>query len=434
MSHDNYKKLRPSNTVKQLGRALAIQLHSGPRRVQLSIHQRLLETPLDQLLADARAIRDRQFGSRVTYSPKVFIPLTMLCRDKCGYCTFAQPPARLENPYLSADQVLAIAKQGAKSGCHEALFTLGERPELRYDVAAEWLKANGFDSTVHYLHDMAALVLKETGLLPHANAGALYKDELAMLRRVSPSQGMMLESLRDDLECHRGAPDKEPQRRINTLCEAGDLAIPFTSGILVGIGEEQRVGQRCHRLWLEHEGDERPCGLGVRGVLGDDQVVLPYQRAFAGDAVDHLEGLLAFLGTRGGHGSITVIGQGQAHFAFGQVVDVPARGDVTNVRLQLGEQRLHLRQLTGGCAVGFEAEVIERNADHLLGRIEHGDTTVFQPVGVLGFEQQVEAVQRRIGDALCHRLLVDAQAHSAPGVRHAVAVVRITDGQHILAA
>jgi FO synthase len=209
----------------------------------LSERQRVLATPLDQLLADARAIRDAQFGSRVTYSPKVFIPLTMLCRDKCGYCTFAQPPARLENPYLSAEQVLAIAKQGARMGCHEALFTLGERPELRYEVAKDWLKANGFDSTVHYLHDMAALVLKETGLLPHANAGALYKDELAMLRKVSPSQGMMIESLRDDLECHRGAPDKEPQRRLDTLQWAGELNIPFTTGILVGIGEtrEDRI-------------------------------------------------------------------------------------------------------------------------------------------------------------------------------------------------
>jgi FO synthase len=209
----------------------------------LSERQRVLATPLDQLLADARAIRDAQFGSRVTYSPKVFIPLTMLCRDKCGYCTFAQPPARLENPYLSAEQVLAIAKQGARMGCHEALFTLGERPELRYDVAKDWLKANGFDSTVHYLHDMAALVLKETGLLPHANAGALYKDELALLRKVSPSQGMMIESLRDDLECHRGAPDTEPQRRLDTLQWAGELNIPFTTGILVGIGEtrEDRI-------------------------------------------------------------------------------------------------------------------------------------------------------------------------------------------------
>ena len=209
----------------------------------MSERQRVLATPLDQLLADARAIRDAQFGSRVTYSPKVFIPLTMLCRDKCGYCTFAQPPARLENPYLSAEQVLAIAKQGARMGCHEALFTLGERPELRYEVAKDWLKANGFDSTVHYLHDMAALVLKETGLLPHANAGALYKDELAMLRKVSPSQGMMIESLRDDLDCHRGAPDKEPQRRLDTLQWAGELNIPFTTGILVGIGEtrEDRI-------------------------------------------------------------------------------------------------------------------------------------------------------------------------------------------------
>ncbi|MGA1412642.1 MAG: 5-amino-6-(D-ribitylamino)uracil--L-tyrosine 4-hydroxyphenyl transferase CofH [Ilumatobacteraceae bacterium] len=188
----------------------------------------------------ARKIRDHAFGSRITFSPKVFIPLTMLCRDKCGYCTFAQPPARLENPYLSPEQVLAIAKQGAKFGCHEALFTLGERPELRYEVAKDWLKQNNYDSTVHYLHDMAELVLRETGLLPHANAGALYRDELAMLRRVSPSQGMMLESLRDDLDCHRGAPDKEPQRRLDTLNFAGQLNIAFTTGILVGIGETRQ--------------------------------------------------------------------------------------------------------------------------------------------------------------------------------------------------
>ena len=191
-------------------------------------------------MREARAIRDKQFGTRVTFSPKVFIPLTMLCRDKCGYCTFAQPPARLENPYLSPEQVLAIAKQGAKVGCHEALFTLGERPELRYEVAREWLKQNNYDSTVHYLHDMAALVLKETGLLPHANAGALYRDELEMLRKVSPSQGMMIESLRADLDCHRGAPDKEPQRRLDTLNLAGELKIPFTTGILVGIGENRQ--------------------------------------------------------------------------------------------------------------------------------------------------------------------------------------------------
>ena len=205
--------------------------------------QHLLSAPLDELMRDARKIRDARFGTRVTYSPKVFIPLTMLCRDACGYCTFAQPPARLESPYLNAEQVLEIARNGARRGCHEALFTLGERPELRYEVAAEWLRSNGYDSTVHYLHDMAALVVRETGLLPHANAGALYRDEVAMLRKVAPSQGMMLETLRDDLECHRNAPDKEPQRRLDTLEWAGELRIPFTTGILVGIGEsrEDRV-------------------------------------------------------------------------------------------------------------------------------------------------------------------------------------------------
>ena len=211
----------------------------SPSEVERLVSE-FVDAPLDNLMQRARDVRDAAHGTRITFSPKVFIPLTMLCRDKCGYCTFAQPPARLEKPYLTPDDVLAIARQGARQGCHEALFTLGERPELRYEVAADWLRANGYDSTVHYLHDMCALVLAETGLLPHANAGALFADELAMLRRVSPSQGMMLESLRDDLECHRGAPDKEPQRRIDTLCTAGEAKIPFTSGILVGIGETRR--------------------------------------------------------------------------------------------------------------------------------------------------------------------------------------------------
>ena len=197
--------------------------------------------PIDPAVADematARAIRDRHHDTRVTYSPKVFIPLTMLCRDSCGYCTFAQPPARLQQPFLSPQDVLKIAKQGARNGCHEALFTLGEAPEERYDVAADWLREQGYDSTVHYLHDMARLVLDETGLLPHANAGALPAEELALLRAVSPSQGMMVETLRDDLPCHRGAPDKTPERRLATLEAAGELAIPFTTGILVGIGE-----------------------------------------------------------------------------------------------------------------------------------------------------------------------------------------------------
>ena len=197
----------------------------------------LLDLPLPALLAQARQIRDDAHGRRVTFSPKVFIPLTMLCRDKCGYCTFAQPPARLESPYLRPEQVLAIARAGAAAGCHEALFTLGERPELRYPVAAEWLAANGHESTVDYLVAMAKLVVDETGLLPHANAGALHSDELAALRVVAPGQGMMLESLRDDLDCHRGSPDKTPERRLSTLEAAGVLQIPFTTGILVGIGD-----------------------------------------------------------------------------------------------------------------------------------------------------------------------------------------------------
>ena len=155
----------------------------------------LLDVPLPTLLAQARQIRDDAHGRRVTFSPKVFIPLTMLCRDKCGYCTFAQPPARLESPFLSPDEVLAIARAGAAAGCHEALFTLGERPELRYPIAAEWLAANGHASTIDYLVAMAKLVVDQTGLLPHANAGALFPEELAALRGVAPGQGMMLESL-----------------------------------------------------------------------------------------------------------------------------------------------------------------------------------------------------------------------------------------------
>jgi FO synthase len=176
---------------------------------------------------------------RITYSPKVFIPLTQLCRDACWYCTFAQPPKRLAAAYLEPAQVLATASAGAEVGCHEALFTLGERPELRYPVAAEWLAARGHTSTIDYLVAMCRLVIEETGLLPHANAGALHREELARLREVTASQGMMLESLRDDLPCHRGAPDKTPARRLATLEAAGELQIPFTTGILVGIGENR---------------------------------------------------------------------------------------------------------------------------------------------------------------------------------------------------
>jgi FO synthase len=202
----------------------------------------LLRMPLDDLTALARVVRDGAHGRRVTYSPKVFIPLTMLCRDRCGYCTFAKAPARVTAPYLLPEEVLAIAEAGRAAGCHEALFTLGERPELRYPVARDWLAEQGYASTVDYLAAMCRLVVEETGLLPHANAGALYAEELATLRAVSASQGMMLESLAEGLAAHRGAPDKEPARRLATLEAAGALAIPFTTGILVGIGDD-RSGQ-----------------------------------------------------------------------------------------------------------------------------------------------------------------------------------------------
>jgi len=197
----------------------------------------LLQDSLGDIMARAAALRDVTTGTRITYSPKVFIPLTFLCNDSCGYCTFAQPPARVEAPYLSPDDVLEIARRGAKQGCHEALFTLGERPEDRYEVARDWLRERSYDSTVHYVAAMAQLVLDETGLLPHANCGALRSDELAQLRRVSPSQGMMLESIAHDLECHRNAPDKIPARRLQTIEAAGELSIPFTTGILIGIGD-----------------------------------------------------------------------------------------------------------------------------------------------------------------------------------------------------
>jgi FO synthase len=194
----------------------------------------------DELAAAGGQRRLDCFGRRVTYSPKVFIALTKLCRDRCGYCTFARQPARLASPYLPADDVVRIARAGRDAGCHEALFTLGESPEDRYPVARAWLEAHGYRSTVEYLAAAAQIVAEESGLLVHTNAGALSEGELAALRPVSVSQGMMLESLAPGLACHRLAPDKTPARRLATLEAAGRLAIPFTTGVLVGIGETRR--------------------------------------------------------------------------------------------------------------------------------------------------------------------------------------------------
>jgi FO synthase len=213
----------------------------------------LLESPAAELAPLAYERARSLFGHVVTYSPKVFIPLTKLCRDRCGYCTFAQAPAHVASPYMSLDEVMAVAQAGRDAGCTEALFTLGERPELRYDEAARWLAARGYSSTVDYVATAAQMVLEGTGLLPHANAGALYEHELAQLRTVSASQGMMIEVLAD-VAAHRLAPDKEPQRRLDTLRWAGELKIPFTTGLLVGIGEnrEDRV-RTLEAIALSHE-------------------------------------------------------------------------------------------------------------------------------------------------------------------------------------
>lgn len=193
------------------------------------------------LEAAARELRDRGFGRRITYSPKVFIPLTKLCRDVCHYCTFARPPRPGERAYMSIDEIVEIAERGHDAGCNEALFTLGDKPELRYRVAREELAALGCETTVEYLSRAAAAVLERTGLLPHLNPGVLDIAELDSLREVSASMGMMLESSSERLlgkgMPHHGSPDKEPAVRLRALDEAGEHRVPFTTGILIGIGE-----------------------------------------------------------------------------------------------------------------------------------------------------------------------------------------------------
>ncbi len=201
----------------------------------------LIAAPLDDLMAEARRLRAQGTGTLVTYSPKVFVPLTTLCRDVCGYCTFARPPRRGERAYLSEEEVLAIAQAGAEAGCTEALFTLGDRPEARYRVAREELAALGCGTTLEYLARCARRVLDETGLLPHLNPGVMSREELAALRPVAASMGIMLETTAERLAArggpHWASPDKAPARRLETMRLAGELAIPFTSGLLIGIGE-----------------------------------------------------------------------------------------------------------------------------------------------------------------------------------------------------
>ncbi len=199
---------------------------------------------LEELLGLASRHREMGHGRSVTYSRKVFVPLTMLCRDHCHYCTFAKAPAKLDQAYLTPEEVVAVAEAGRQRGCKEALFTLGDRPEERYPVAREWLASRGYSSTLDYLRAVSIRVIEETGLLPHLNPGVMSWEDMARLKHVSASMGMMLETSSDRLSAkggpHFGSPDKVPAVRLRTIEDAGRLSIPFTTGILVGIGETLR--------------------------------------------------------------------------------------------------------------------------------------------------------------------------------------------------
>ncbi|MFT5224087.1 MAG: FO synthase, partial [Glaciecola sp.] len=212
------------------------------------------EDQLDRLLAVASRTRDQApwyapggWGRTpdgeptVTYSRKVFIPLTHLCRDTCGYCTFAWPPKKKMPAFMNLEEVLDVARAGQAAGCKEALFTLGDKPEDRYPAAREWLDARGYDSTLAYLRAVSIAVIEETGLLPHLNPGVMSWTDMATLKPVAASMGMMLESTSERLlakgEAHWNSPDKDPAVRMRTIDDAGRLSIPFTSGLLIGIGE-----------------------------------------------------------------------------------------------------------------------------------------------------------------------------------------------------
>lgn len=200
---------------------------------------------LGDLCGVAAQLRDLGKGKTVTFSPKVFIPLTRLCRDFCGYCTFRQDPASAgKGLYMTPEEVLEVALAGQELGCTEALFTLGERPEQRYPEAKEWLEQRGYRTTLEYLADMCRLVVEETSLLPHANPGTMSRQEMAALRPYNPSMGLMLESTSHRLYQpggpHELAPSKRPRVRLRTMEIAGELKVPFTTGLLIGIGENRR--------------------------------------------------------------------------------------------------------------------------------------------------------------------------------------------------
>src|SRR5262245_46964527 len=245
-----------ADLAHQLGRALA-RARSG-KPLSLPEVEALLSArgdALGELMALAGDLRDLGHGNTITYSRKVFVPLTMLCRDHCHYCTFAKPPARLKSPFLTPDEVVAIARAGQEQGCKEALFTLGDRPEDRYPVAREWLSERGYHSTLDYLRAVSIRVIEETGLLPHLNPGVMSWEDMARLKHVSASMGIMLETssvrLSERGGPHFGSPDKVPAVRLRTIEDAGRLSIPFTTGILVGIGEN--LAERAESLFAIRE-------------------------------------------------------------------------------------------------------------------------------------------------------------------------------------
>jgi FO synthase len=272
----------PQATPQQVRRAVA-RAGSG-KALSLDETEALLWArghELEQLMDIAARLRELGYGGIVTYSRKVFIPLTMLCRDHCHYCTFAKPPAKLEHPFLTPDEVAAIAEAGRKMGCKEALFTLGDRPEERYPVAREWLRHRGYGSTLEYLRAVAIRVIEDTGMLPHLNPGVMTYEELARLKHVSASMGIMLETSSERLSrrggAHFGSPDKIPAVRLRTIEDAGRLAIPFTTGILVGIGETPR--ERAESLFAIRDLHRR-----YRHI---QEVIVQNFRAKAGTAMQH---------------------------------------------------------------------------------------------------------------------------------------------------
>ena len=209
---------------------------------EIDIYKRLaFNTSLSELMERASKKRDAYWGKMITYSKKVFVPLTNMCRDTCSYCTFVKHPDDPEAKIMSPDEVLRSARKGENSGCKELLFSLGEKPEKRYVKPKKALAALGYESMTDYLYDMCKLVIEKTSLLPHVNAGTLSEYELKKLKNVSASMGMMLETTSKRLnkkgEAHYACPDKVPIQRIRTLVAAGSLKVPFTTGILIGIGE-----------------------------------------------------------------------------------------------------------------------------------------------------------------------------------------------------